>query len=57
MIESVNLEPKPKAGELPRPAPASGSPENSNGADTKTPDSGVEAEAAKVVSLDHFRKK
>ena len=56
-FETVNVENKAKTGELQRPASAKMLSGTSDGADTKSPGSDAEDEAAKVVSLDHFRKK
>jgi uncharacterized protein len=53
-FESVNVERKPKEAETAKPAAAKA---EAPPPATKTPESAAQDEAAKVVSLDHFRKK
>jgi uncharacterized protein len=54
-FESVNVDRKPKDGELPQPDSA---PAGTDGeAAAKSPETLAQDGAAKVVSLDHFRKK
>ncbi len=57
-FESVSTERKPREVETPRAAkPTKSKPEAVPDPATKSPDSAAQAEAEKVVSLDHFRKK
>ena len=56
-FETVNVERKPKDLDSAKNGQLKSAAELEGEDDTKSPDSPAQDEAAKVVSLDHFRKK